>query len=63
MAKMRSIPEAVKELCTSDPGTRITVHTLRQWVKDGSVPCVKVGRQALVNMDILEAYMSGGGQC
>ena len=61
MAKMRSIPKAVEEIRAKDPATCISVCVLRRWVKEGKVPRVKTGKNFLVNMDALEAYMAGGG--
>ena len=61
MAKMRSIPKAVEEIRAKDPATCISVCVLRRWVKEGKVPTVKTGKNFLVNLDALEAYMAGGG--
>ena len=61
MAKMRSIPKAVEEIREKDPATCISVCVLRRWVKEGKVPSRKTGKNYLVNMDALEAYMAGGG--
>mgnify|MGYP001026096323 FL=1 len=61
MAKMRSIPKAVEEIRAKDPETCISLCVLRRWVKEGKVPSRKTGKNYLVNMDALEAYMAGGG--
>lgn len=61
MAKMRSVPKAVEEIRAKDPETCISVCVLRRWVKEGKVPSRKTGKNYLVNMDALEAYMAGGG--
>ncbi len=60
MAKMRSLPKAVEEIRAKDPETCISVCVLRRWAKEGKVPTVKTGKNFLINMDALEAYMSGG---
>ena len=61
MAKMRSIPKAVEEIRAKDPETCISLCVLRRRVKEGKVPSRKTGKNYLVNMDALEAYMAGGG--
>lgn len=60
MTKMRSIPKAVEEIRVKDPETCISVCVLRRWVKEGKVQSVKTGKNFIVNMDNLEAYMAGG---
>lgn len=57
MAKMRSLPKAVEEIKAKDPDTCITLHVLRRWVKEGTVPSVKTGKNFLINLDALENYM------
>jgi len=58
---MRSIPKAVEEIRKKDPETCISVCVLRRWVKEGKVSARKTGKNYLVNLDTLEAYMAGGG--
>ena len=60
MTRMRSLPKAVDELRERDPETCISLCVLRRWVKEGKVKSVKTGKNFLVNMDNLEAYMAGG---
>ena len=59
MVKMRSIPKAVEEIKAADPGTSITVSTLRRWVKEGKVPAVQNGTHFLINMEVLHDIMAG----
>lgn len=61
MAKIRTLPKAVEEYREKDPGSCITLNALRQWVKMGLVPSTRAGKNFLVNMDELEAFLSGGG--
>lgn len=56
---MRSIPKAVEEIRAADPGTSITVSTLRRWVKSGKVPAIPNGAHFLINMDVLQEIMAG----
>lgn len=59
MARMRSLPKAVEELKAKDPETCVSICVLRRWVKSGTVPSVKTGKNFLVNLDALEAFMEG----
>ena len=59
MARMRSLPRAAEELKTKDPGTDISYWILRRWVKEGKIPSVQTGRNHLIDMDKLEAFMEG----
>lgn len=61
LPRMRTPPQAVRELQQMDPDTNITLAALRRWIKSGQMPSVQVGRNFLVNMDILGRYMEGGG--
>lgn len=59
MATMRTIPQAVKEYQEKDPYTPVKPTTLRRWVKQGLVTSVSTGKFPLVNMESLEAFLSG----
>lgn len=61
MATMRTPPKAVEEIKAKDPNSSITLAALRRWIKTGAVSSVRVGRNALVDMDKLEAFLSSGG--
>ena len=62
MAKIRTLPKAVEECRAKDPETCVTLNALRCWVKAGLVPSTKAGKNFLINMDELEACLSGGNQ-
>lgn len=59
MVKMKTIPQAVKEIRESDPSCYIGETSLRRWVKEGKVKHVKTGATTLVNMESLEEFLSG----
>lgn len=61
LPRMRTLPQAVKEMREADPGTYLNITALRRWVKAGLVPTVQPGKSPLVNMDTLERFMEGGG--
>lgn len=59
MATMRTLPKAVKEIKERDPEACFSVATLRRWVKEGKLHSVKVGKNFLVSMEAVEAFLSG----
>lgn len=58
-ARMRTIPEAVREIKEADPKSCLTAATLRRWVKEGRISAVTPGKTALVNMSELERFLTG----
>lgn len=60
MARIRTLPKAVEECKAKDPHTCVTLNALRQWVRQGLVPSTKAGKNFLVDMDKLEAFLSNG---
>lgn len=57
---MRGIKQAIQELKQSDPNTCLTERALRRLILSGELPTVKIGVKYLINMDILNEYLSGG---
>lgn len=55
--KMRGLKEAVEELHQQDGGSALSLYALRSLVASGEVPCVRIGRRVLVNMEVLYAYL------
>lgn len=51
--RMRTLPEAIRELKKADPETAYTLRALRAAVNRGDVPVVMVGNKRLVNLDRL----------
>ncbi len=58
--RMRTIPQAVKEVREIDPGACLSEYMLRKWVKCGLVQTVCTGCFPLVNMDSLKCFLKGG---
>ena len=52
--RIRTIPEAARELKTADPNCGITAWSIRSMVKEGTLPNVRVGKKFLVDLDLLE---------
>ena len=59
MPRMRTIAEAAKHVRATDPGTAFTETALRRLVVTGALPCVRIGAKYLLDLDALEAYLSG----
>lgn len=56
--KMRTVPEAAKELKSIDPNTAITEYHIRQLALSGVLPRVQAGRKLLINFDLLLEYLA-----
>lgn len=53
MCRMRSIRETAEYFKEMDPETQITEKTLRNMIAEGTIPVVKTGVKALINLDLL----------
>lgn len=60
MARIRTIPQAVKDIRAADPETAIGYNTIRCWVNNGTIPHVKAGNTALIDLDYLFDLLKGG---
>lgn len=60
LARMRTIPEAVREIKEADPQSHLSVSAMRRWVKEGKIPTVSTSKTALVNMADVERFLRGG---
>lgn len=58
LPRMRTIPQAFKEIKALDPDTSITVSVLRRLVKEGAVETVQVANKRLLNLDLLFSRLS-----
>lgn len=57
---MRGIKQAIAEIKAADPHTALTERGLRSLINSGTVPCVRIGRKVLINMNVLTRYMLNG---
>lgn len=57
--KLRSIDGAYEELKRRDSETAITKFFIRKLLTEGYVPSVRSGNKWLVDVDVLEKYLSG----
>ena len=55
MLKMLSLREAERE-------TGLTYATLRNLVRNGEIPSVRVGRKIFLNSEVLRTYLQGNRQ-
>ena len=53
LPRMRTAPQAIKELQALDPNTCFTLHALTIMIKQGKIPFVASGRKKLINFDTL----------
>ncbi len=58
LPRMRTIPQAFKEIKALDPDTSITVSVLRRLVKEGAIETVQVANKRLLNLDLLFSRLS-----
>ena len=59
MARMRTVDEAIKLIKTADPDTALTRHALYRLVLSGTIPHTPIGKKRLIDVDLLERYLSG----
>ena len=58
--KMRTLPEAIKELKKIDPETAFTLRALRRAVNNGEIPVTYVGSAVLINFNMLLNFLYNG---
>ena len=56
--RMRTQAEVIKHIKEIDPDTALTPWALRGMILSGKIPSVQVGRKRLINMDMIEEYLS-----
>ena len=57
--RMRTIKQAITELKAKDSQTAFTETALRRAVLSGQIPHIRAGNKILVNLDVVESYLSG----
>ena len=56
--RMRTVPEAFRELKEADPNTAYTLRAFRAAVNRGEIPVVLVGNKRLVKLDQFFAMLN-----
>lgn len=56
--RMRTITKAISHIKQLDPDSAITESWLRKQIITGNLKCVKAGKRYLVDLNMLENYLS-----
>ena len=51
--RMRTIPKAYEAIKELDPDTDFSIRMLRQLIKSGDIPTIKISNKTLVNLDLI----------
>ena len=57
LPRMRTAPEAIKEIQEIDPRSSLTLTALRRMMKTGEIPVTYINTKRLVNLDLLIEYL------
>lgn len=58
MEKLRTIEQTIAELRSEDPGCQLTDWALRQLVREGAIPSIKIGKKSLLSIEAVERYVN-----
>ena len=56
--RIRTIPQAYKEIKEKDPNSALSMRALRRMVSTGEIPSISVETKKLINVDLLMEYLS-----
>lgn len=59
LPRMRTAPEAIREIKEFDPNSAFTLRALRRMMSEGTIPVVNINSKRLINLDTLLDYLSG----
>ena len=59
MPRLRTLTETYNHIKEMDTETAITPNALRRMAVSGNIPCVKVGKKYLIDLDVLFEYLKG----
>lgn len=62
MARIRTINEAAAYMREQDEHTALTKTAIRRLVIAGAIPSVMAGQKYLINLDVLEEYLTTGAE-
>ena len=57
LPRMRTAPEAIKEIQEIDPRSSLTLTALRRMMKTGEIPVTYINTKRLVNLDLLIEHL------
>lgn len=55
----RKIDKGYAEMLAADPGLGLTKSAFRRLVVSGEIPSTKIGTHYIVDLDVVEQYLSG----
>lgn len=55
--RMRTLPEAIREIRKLDPDSALTLTALRRMVNQGIIPHISVASKRLINLDFLLDFL------
>lgn len=59
LPRMRTAPEAIREIKELDPNSAFTLRALRRMMSEGTIPVVNINSKRLINLDTLLDYLGG----
>lgn len=59
MPRLRTLTETYNYIKGTDSETAVTPNALRRMVVSGQVPCTKIGKKYLIDLDILFEFLKG----
>jgi len=59
MPRLRTLTETYNYIKETDSDTAITPNALRRMVVTGQVPCTKIGKKYLIDLDVLFEFLKG----
>jgi|GEM_PF-5342829 len=60
MKRIRTIKGCINEILAEQPAFPITEYSLRRLCVSGKFPCQRLNRKYLVDMDLLDSFLSTG---
>ena len=59
LPRMRTAPEAIRQIKELDPNSAFTLRALRRMMSEGTIPVVNINSKRLINLDTLLDYLGG----
>lgn len=60
MARIRTVPQTVREIKAKDPDSFVNAYLLRRWIKEGVItPIPGTGKHFLIDLDKVEKLLDG----
>ena len=59
LPKMRTVAEIAAIVKQADSDTHITESTIRRFIRDGTLPCVRAGKKVLISLEVFYRFLNG----